>query len=137
MASLSNDLSFGKKSELSCKDKLDKFFATNLIHRGGFSTFDYDNGSNIFVELKTRRIPHNMYPTAIIGANKVQAASKNPDNTYWFVYQYSDGLYGIKYDKEKFSKFQHCEYSRGERADYHNYPQDCYFIPSSDLSLLS
>jgi hypothetical protein len=137
MATFKSDYSFGTQNEQNAKGKLDVFFNTKLIHRGGNATFDYDNGSNIFVELKSRRIKHDQYDTAIIGANKVESAMKNPDNTYWFCYLYQDGLYGIKFDAEKFSKFDKRSYSRGERNDHHNRPQLCYFIPTSLLSPLS
>jgi hypothetical protein len=137
MATFKQDYSFGLKNEQTEKSKLDTFFNTKLLYRGGSSTFDYDNGNNIFVELKSRRIRHDQYDTAIIGANKVESAKKNSQNTYWFCYMYEDGLFGIKFDAEKFSKFECKEYSRGDRADYHNRPQLCYFIPTSQLSSLS
>jgi len=132
-ATFKSDYSFGLQNERNASPKLNKFFNTNLIYRGGSCPFDYDNGSTIYVELKSRRIRHNQYPTAIIGANKVEIASKNPDKDYWFCYQYEDGLYGLKYNKEKFDTFEHKDFSRGDRRDFHNRPQHCYFIPSSEL----
>jgi len=98
------------------------------------STFDYNNeAKNVFCDLKTRRIPHDMHLTAIIGANKVETARLNPQNKFFFIYKYSDGIFGIQYSKEKFDTFEHREYSRGDREDYHNTPQDCYFIPHKEL----
>ena len=137
MATFKQDYSFGTQNEQTAKSKLDCFFNTKLLYRGGNSTFDYDNRNNVFVELKSRRIRHDKYDTAIIGANKVEAAINNPNNTYWFCYMYEDGLFGIKFDAEKFSKFERRMYSRGDRADHHNRPQLCYFIPTSQLSSLS
>ena len=134
MPTFKDDYSYGTTNEQNTKSKLDVFFNTKLIHRGGNSTFDYDNGSNIFVELKSRRIKHDQYDTAIIGANKVESALKNPDNTYWFCYLYNDGLFGIKFDAEKFSKYERRMYSRGSRDDKNDKPQLCYFIPTSHLS---
>jgi hypothetical protein len=130
---LSSDLAYGTTNEQTQQTRLEKFFNKKLNRRGGYSTFDYDDGATLFVELKSRRIPHNKYPTAIIGANKVETAEKNPNRAYWFCYAYEDGIYGIKYSKEVFDTFQHEDYSRGERADYHNRPQHCYFIPSDLL----
>ena len=134
MPTFKDDYKYGTQNEQNVKSKLDVFFNTKLIHRGGNSTFDYDNGSNIFVELKSRRIRHDQYDTAIIGANKVESAKKNPQNTYWFCYLYEDGLYGIKYDAEKFAKYDCRAYSRGSREDKNDRPQMCYFIPTSHLS---
>jgi hypothetical protein len=133
MATFKSDYSFGLKNEHRANPKLNKFFKTDLIYRGGYAPFDYDNGSTLYIELKSRRIPHDKYPTAIIGANKVEIASKNLDREYWFVYQYEDGLYGLKYEKEKFDTYEHSDYTRGERSDYNNKSQHCYFIPSSAL----
>ena len=100
--------------------------------------FDYDNleeasTQTMFIELKSRRIPHNLYPTTIIGANKVATAEANPDRSYWFCYKYIDGIWGIKYDKALFATFERSDFSRGERSDYHNIPQECYFIPREHL----
>lgn len=130
---LKNDLAYGTSNEQTHQTTLESFFNTKLSRRGGYSTFDYDDGATLFVELKSRRIPHNKYPTAIIGANKVEVAEKNPTRNYWFCYAYEDGMYGIEYKKEVFDTFEHTEYSRGERADYHNNSQHCYFIPSGLL----
>lgn len=131
-ASFASDYAFGIANEVPVQKKVEQFLETPLIRRGGMSTFDYDN-DKIFCEVKTRRIRHNAYPTAIIGANKVDEAQRNPKNTYWFFFDYVDGLYGIKYDEEKFSQYERTDYSRGDRDDYHNRPQECVFIPSSDL----
>jgi hypothetical protein len=135
MATFAADYKFGTNNEVKAHEKLEKVFKTSLHHRteDPFTQFDYDNGSSLFVELKTRRIRHDMYQTAIIGRNKVAIAAANPDKNYWFCYNYSDGLYGIPYDEEKFSKYKMSEYSRGDRSDYHNISQMCYFIPREDL----
>jgi hypothetical protein len=133
LPTLKADLKYGSANEQTKLTKLEEFFKTKLVHRGGYSTFDYDDGATLFVELKSRRIPHNKYPTAIIGANKVETAEKNPTRRYWFCYAYEDGMYGIQYNKELFDTFEHTDYTRGDRPDYHNNAQSCYFIPSNCL----
>lgn len=135
-ATFAADYVLGTANEVSVKQKLEKFLGEPLVRRGGMSLFDYDNNDEtkmIFSEVKTRRIRHDAYPTAIIGGNKVDEAQRNPKNTYWFFFDYVDGLYGIQYDEEKFSQYERTEYSRGDRPDFHNRPQECVFIPSSDL----
>jgi hypothetical protein len=131
-ATFASDYKFGIANEIPVQQKLEKFLNTSLVRRGEMALFDYDN-TKIFGEVKTRRIRHDAYPTAIIGANKVNEAQRNPKNTYWFFFDYVDGLYGIKYDEGQFSQYERTEYSRGDRADFHNRPQECYFIPSGDL----
>ena len=133
---LKTDLDYGTTSESNNRKKLESIFKKKFIHRGGFSTFDYDDGATFFVELKTRRIVHDRYPIALIGANKVQTARENPTRTYWFCFAYEDGIYGIQYSKEVFDTFEHSDYSRGEREDYHNRPQHTYFIPCELLQKL-
>ena len=139
MATFQSDYNFGISSEMTNKNVLEKVFQTTFTRRGGMVTFDYDNldtptkPTTIYAELKTRRIKHNAYPTALIGANKVWVASQNPNAEYWFVYNYTDGIYGIKYDKELFSSFNHGDFQRGERPDKTDLPQDCYFIPHECL----
>jgi hypothetical protein len=133
MATFGADLAFGEQSEREQFSTIETFLGHKLNHKGGKSIFDFDNGANVFCDLKTRRIPHDRYSTAIIGANKVMAARMNPQNTYWFIYKYSDGIFGIQYSKEKFDTFEHSDYSRGDREDYHNNAQHCYFIPHKEL----
>lgn len=135
MPSLKEDLAYGTKSEEKNQSNLEQLFGKKLIYRGKFAEFDFDDGATFFVELKTRRIPHDMYPTALIGANKVATARNNPNRTYWFCFAYEDGIYGIQYSKE-FDSFDHTDYSRGDRADFHNRPQHTYFIPCGLLKKL-
>jgi len=135
-ATFATDYALGTANEIPVMKRIEKFLGEPLVRRSGMALFDYDNNNEtkmIFSEVKTRRIRHDAYPTAIIGANKVDEAQRNPNNTYWFFFDYVDGLYGIKYDEEKFSHYMRCDYSRGDRSDFHNRPQECVFIPSRDL----
>lgn len=138
MATFANDYKFGTDKEIPAQPLLENIFKTPLTRRGGFAVFDFDNeetkSNNVLhIDLKSRRVPHKQYSTAIIGANKVEVAKNNPSRTYWFVFKYIDGLYGIKYSKELFDTFEHTDFSRGNRNDFHNNPQHCYFIPSELL----
>ena len=133
---LKADLAFGEKSEEANTTKLNCIFKKNFIRRGGFSTIDYDDGATFFVELKTRRIKHDRYETALIGGNKVDTARNNPNRTYWFCFNYEDGIFGLEYSKELFDTFERTMYSRGDRPDYHNKPQDTIFIPYKLLKKL-
>lgn len=96
---------------------------------------DYTNlGRTIYVELKTRRIKHDQYPTAIIGLNKLKWCQRDPTKEYYFVFCYTDGLYYIKYDDTVFNEFErNLEYYRGERDDCINTAQSIVYIPSDLL----
>jgi hypothetical protein len=133
MVTFAEDYAFGTANEAPTLPRIEEYLKTKLIHRGGKSTFDYDNGKNIYADLKTRKIKHDLHTTALIGANKVTMAKMNPKCEFWFFYSYTDGLFAIKYDKEKFATYTRGMYERGERPDYHNRPADTYYIPYEDL----
>jgi hypothetical protein len=142
MATFASDFAFGIQSEKTNQSILETVFKTPFTRRGGKAIFDFDNtaeapAKTIYAELKTRRINHNDYPTALIGANKVYHASLNPDAEHWFIYNYKDGIYGIKYDRELFSKFATDAFQRGDRPDISNNPQDTVFIPYTHLTKFS
>ena len=137
MPSQKDDLAFGTNNETAVMSRLEEAFNTSLERFGGFATIDYANPTrSIWVELKSRRIKHNQYPTALIGANKVAFCS-DATREYYFVFHYSDGLYYIKYNKEVFDGFrrQH-DYRRGDRDDCRNYDQSVVHIPVEHLDKL-
>jgi hypothetical protein len=129
-----DDLLFGGASETRNINTLSTFFGTILNKTAANHTFDFtDEARTIFVELKTRRINHNQYPTAIIGKNKIDFCS-NPDTRYYFVYQYNDGLYYIEYDKDLFATFDvESNYYRSPRRGCINHPQTIVHIPHTSL----
>jgi len=90
-ATFAADYALGTANEVPVKQKLEQFLGEPLIRRGGMALFDYDNNNEtkmIFSEVKTSRIRHDAYPKAIIGGNKVDEAQRNPNNTYWFFFDY-------------------------------------------------
>jgi hypothetical protein len=84
------------------------------------------------VELKTRRIRHNEYPTALIGKNKIDFCS-DPTKSYYFVYSYKDGLFAIKYNKDLFDTFETSAYKRGDRDDAPAIENVVVYIPHQHL----
>ena len=135
MPSLASDLAFGTKSEISNTELLQDYLETTLERRGGYYVMDYVNPSKtIYVELKTRRIRHDQYDTALIGLNKVMAC-QNPDIKYYFAYCYLDGLYVIQYDKELFDTFEiQKDYLRGAREGIVDIAQSVVHIPTNLLT---
>jgi hypothetical protein len=112
------DLKMGEENELKNVATLSGFFKTDLSKNNGkYATIDWSNQSNtVYVELKSRRIYHNLYPTALIGLNKVNFCN-DPTKNYYFVYAYTDGLFYIKYDKELFKTFEIKQLKIGLRND--------------------
>ena len=129
-----DDLLFGGASEQKNITILSTFFGTLLNKTKANAIFDFaDEGNTIYVELKTRRVNHDQYHTAIIGKNKIDYCS-NPNIRYYFVYQYNDGLYYIQYDKDLFETFDvETEYYRSRRADCPNRAQTIVHIPHTLL----
>jgi hypothetical protein len=129
------DLRFGYTHEQNVLERLQKQFGTTLLRGGNWDTMDYSNtAKTIFIELKSRRVPHDRYPTAIIGRNKVRFCS-DPTKEYYFVYNYEDGLFYIKYDPELFATFEVVtEYQRNRRADATDAPQEVVMIPYKYLT---
>jgi hypothetical protein len=126
-----NDIAFGTNSELMNHELLQMFLDTTLERKGGYAVFDFENpNKTVFVELKSRRIKHNTYDTAIIGLNKIAFSDNIPDAEFWFAFCYLDGLYIIKYDKEVFDTLEvRHDYVRGMRNDATNKPSSVVFIP--------
>ena len=135
MATQSADLAFGTRNEDTIKNQIETIAGTPLIKQGGYSVMDYTNDAKtVYVELKTRRIKHDDYPTALIGANKIEFCS-DPTKNYYFVFCYSDGIYYIKYDDSLFNTFERSNnYYRGERADCINNAQSVFYIPIGRLT---
>lgn len=131
-----NDLAFGEASEMSNLDILQMYLNTTLERKGGYAVFDFENPTKtIFVELKSRRIKHDTYDTAIIGLNKIAFCEELCDVQYWFAFCYLDGIYVIKYDSELFADFEvRKDYIRGPRNDVENKPQTVVMIPIKHLT---
>jgi hypothetical protein len=135
MPTLRDDLSFGLSSETNNRAVIEQFLDVTLEKTDSYSVMDWaDNNKTVYVELKTRRIRHDAYPTAIIGANKVAFCS-DPNKEYYFCYSYLDGLYYIKYDAEVFAQFERDDnYERGFRPDASNISSKVVFIPVNLLN---
>jgi len=135
MATQAKDLSFGLISETYLHDIIQRAVGDELELKSGFETFDYVNkAKTIHVELKTRRVNHNRYETAIIGRNKIEFCNE-AKSEYYFFFNYLDGLYYIKYNKTLFDTFEtNNNFIRGARADCPTYPQSVVFIPTDKLT---
>jgi hypothetical protein len=139
MATQREDLAFGGAMEDRNIGKYNKFFNTTFTKTPPYDPFDFTNGT-IFVEQKSRRVNHNQYPTAIIGANKVKVAEigllENPTRSYYFCFCYLDGIFYLKYDKTLFDTFHQDYHQRGWRADAEDKPQAVFYIPHCHLTKL-
>jgi hypothetical protein len=130
------DLLFGLQSEEKHKATLEQFFGCGLRKTGTYDPMDYtDEAQTIFIEMKTRRIKHDLYPTALIGKNKVDFC-KTSNATCYFVYVYLDGLFYVKYDPALFETFECADFERGWREGGIQPRQLYYYIPHQHLNHL-
>lgn len=131
------DLNFGLTSEENNRKTLEKFFGCGLLKTGTYDPMDYtDEAHTIFIEMKTRRIRHNQYPTALIGKNKVDFC-KTSNATCYFVYVYVDGMFYVKYDPSLFDTFECADFERGWREGGIQPKQLFYYIPHEHLTPLT
>ena len=136
MTSLANDLAFGTSEEAKQLSRLEEVFCSKLKRQLGFASMDYKSEEKpLFIELKTRRIKHDQYPTALISAHKLDFC-KSSNSECYFVYQYTDGLFYVKYDEKLFSTFWTDSYRRQESLDMVSRDKQTTFIPVRHLKPL-
>ncbi len=131
------DFNFGGQTEQQVKEILEDYFNIPLKKLGQMSIFDFTDvkSHTNFFELKARRNTHNQYPTTIVGYNKIEFIQQRPENAYYFVFRFLDGLYYIKYSKELFDTFKVGEAGRCDRGSL-EYKQHI-FIPYKHLTLIA
>ena len=70
------------------------FETEDIPEYGKYFNYDWVNAErNIFGELKWRKVRKNSFKTTIVGEAKIRYALAHPDNTYFFVFRFIDGLY--------------------------------------------
>tara|TARA_R110000822_G_scaffold292010_2_gene413995 strand:+ start:152 stop:586 length:435 start_codon:yes stop_codon:yes gene_type:complete len=92
------DLKFGLYSENTVLNNLEKFFDCDLIKTSKYCSWDFENKTkDLIIELKTRRNTKNLYPTTMIGMNKINKFRKMikdiPQTKIILAFKFTDGLY--------------------------------------------
>jgi hypothetical protein len=132
--SRADDVVLGSDSESRNFLTLQRYLSTTLEHNGTYAVMDFSNPTKtVYVELKTRRIRHNQYPTALIGKNKIDFCN-DASKSYYFVYSYVDGLFAIKYNKALFDTFETSAYKRNDRPDAPAVENTVVYIPYEHLT---
>ena len=93
---------FGLKEENRLLQPLQEFFKDpSLEPLPEGSKFDFQ-GDGTIVELKSRTCRHNQYETTCIGVCKIRYAKLHcHESDFYFVFNYTDGLYYWKYDPDQ------------------------------------
>ena len=106
--SLTNDLRYGRDNETSIVELLntyfdDEFKNTKELYRTPYYQYDFESvKKKICIELKSRRNRYEQYPTTIVPVSKANDTIEH----YVFVFQFTDGVYFINYNKEQFENYE-------------------------------
>lgn len=94
-----------------------------------FEVFDYYN-DNFEIELKSRRVKHNQYPSTMIGVNKYMKGKKyiEKGKKIFFFFNFTDGLYMFELKKDTI-----LDIKSGGRCDTGIFKDYCY-INIADLT---
>ena len=115
------DLNFGFKSEEEIHSILEELFgnllrSTRNPEMGEYYEFDKYN-EDFFIEVKTRRIKHDKYPTLFFGENKLikgdELLKKCPHLRIFYLWRCNDGIYGWEH---RSSEYDVCKRGRCDRG---------------------
>ena len=85
-----SDLKFGLTAEKNIQKNLENVYGS-LIQLDKYNPFDFENDEYL-IELKSRRIKHNKYPTTMINLSKLLRTNDSTKQRI-IVFNYTDGLY--------------------------------------------
>tara|TARA_S200002703_G_scaffold139724_1_gene130601 strand:- start:179 stop:607 length:429 start_codon:yes stop_codon:yes gene_type:complete len=92
------DLRFGYTSEENLLPLFRHIYGDAIAKSSDrFSFFDYSDDSTL-IELKTRRIRHDQYPTALCNLQKIKRLVADKRAAY-LVFSYLDGVYQVPIDE--------------------------------------
>jgi hypothetical protein len=129
MTTFQNDYSYGIDKENSILATLNNFFKRDISKsKDVYSNYDFSDTKYKY-ELKSRRNKYNAYPTTLIPKLKCKP------NTI-LLFNFTDGLYYIKYNTEKFEKFDK-KYFKVDRDDKIDVNKEYYYVPINQLKLIT
>lgn len=132
--SKNEDLAFGLNSEKIHKQRMETFFACELVKTGDYDKMDFTNeAKTIYIEMKTRRCSHTYYDTTMVGKNKVDFCATSNAECY-FVFVFTDGIFYTKYTKTVFDGYETKPFLVGKREGCRNVIAPYVYIPVGDLN---
>jgi hypothetical protein len=124
------DYLFGITQENSVSNKIELYFNDILTPTSRYCKYDF-KGSKYLYELKSRNNKYSQFPTTLIAKDKVL---DNPELPQVFIFNFTDGLYYIKYDKIVFDGFDCLDFKRRARDDKVDIEKLYYYIPIINLT---
>jgi len=125
-----NDLNYGIPQEATVISKLAVHFMEDIQQESNpYSRYDAISPTTKY-EIKCRRNTHDKFPTTLIGVNKTNVSGR-----LVFVFNFTNGLYYIVYEKEKFDKYEirDIEATRMVKGKAVKNLKPCYMIDIDDL----
>jgi len=122
---------YGKTQESRVYPVIKAFFGKEIIQNTDrWAKYDYkDNDTNY--ELKSRTNNYSKYPSTLITMNKLCDCDR--DKELILLFNFTDGLYFIKFDTEQFKLYQKEMFSRANIAEDEKIH---VYIPISHLTLI-
>ena len=122
------DYALGKQGEKKALPYIKDYFNSNIEEiLDDYSKHDYAD-NNFKYELKTRTCKYTAFPTTLMPVDKAV------DDKTIFLFQFTDGLYWIRYNADEFKNFETKQFVRHQRADYNDKEKDYFFIPIDKLT---
>lgn len=122
MSSFNIDAQMGKVNEDKVYNIITKYWNDRQITKSNDLYCNYDYFDNKYkYELKSRRCDHDKYPTTMIPEMKCHKRT-------YLLFLFTDGLYYIKYKKDKFDKFEKKMFVKN-RCDKKDVMKYYYYIP--------
>jgi hypothetical protein len=122
---------FGKTQEERVLIKVCRFFDEEIHPTTEFCRWDFESDTAIY-EMKSRNISSNTYEDVMINYSKIQPF--NNKKPQYFLFNFTDGLFYIKYDEALFMDFELKVFKREGRTDYYDKPQVVCHIPIKNLT---
>lgn len=124
------DYKFGTAEEDRITPLLNDFFNREIKRsEDKFAKHDFYDDEYTY-EVKSRTNTYNKYPTTMITQDKI---FKQPNKKLILLFNFTDGLYYIEYDEEKFKTYESKMFSRA-KVSWNEKPH--VYIPIEHLSLL-
>jgi len=119
------DYTFGTEQEDLVLPKIKEYFKRDIKKsEDKYAKSDYFD-DDYFYEMKSRTNNYSKYPTTMITQDKIRE-----DKPLILLFNFTDGIYYIKYDKEKFLTYEQKMFSR---ANLEWNKKNHLYIPITDL----
>jgi hypothetical protein len=127
-----DDYLWGKAEENYTYPILKAYFKTDLKqYPNQYDDFDFYDDKTEY-EQKSRKFNYNKYDETMISLNKTMKQSANGKDII-LIFNFTDGIYWIKYDEQLFNTFRRESFSR---AGYDWDKKDHIYIPIKYLKLV-